>query len=124
MEFTVQKRTEDRMLVYHFLEDWAKQDLSNHIFLDFEGELWTYKRFYLAVQRVGNWLMNDLGIKKDEVVALDGPNSSSYLLLWFALEGIGAVPAFINSNLTGESLQHCVKVSQFDFQQALDEKAN
>jgi acyl-CoA synthetase (AMP-forming)/AMP-acid ligase II len=99
--------------------------------LDFEGELWTYKRFYLAVQRVGNWLMNDLGIQKGEVVALDGPNSCSYLLLWFALEGIGACPAFINSNLTGESLQHCVKVSHFDVQPALDgrresynEKAN
>ena len=65
------------MLVYHLLEDWAKQDLPNHIFLDFEGELWTYNRFYLAVQRVGNWLMNDLGIRKGEVVALNGPNSCS-----------------------------------------------
>jgi acyl-CoA synthetase (AMP-forming)/AMP-acid ligase II len=119
MEFTVQKRTEDRMLVYHYLEDWAKQDIPNHLFLDFEGELWTYKRFYLAVQRVGNWLANDLGIEKGEVVALDGPNSCSYLLLWYALEGIGACPAFINSNLTGESLQHCVKVSRHGIQQVL-----
>lgn len=55
--------------------------------------------------------MKGLGIEKTEVVALDGPNSSGYLLLWFALEGIGARPAFINCNLTGEGLGHCVKVS-------------
>lgn len=55
--------------------------------------------------------MKDLGIERNEVVALDGPNSSGYLLLWFALEGIGACPAFINCNLTGEGLGHCVKVS-------------
>jgi acyl-CoA synthetase (AMP-forming)/AMP-acid ligase II len=122
MEFTIQKRTEDRMLVYHYLEDWAKQDLPNHVFLEFDGSLWTYKQFYLAVQRIGNWLMNDLGIEKGEVVALDGPNSASYLMLWYALEAIGACPAFINSNLTGESLQHCVKVSWNDIQQALDDR--
>lgn len=55
--------------------------------------------------------MKDSGIEKNEVVALDGPNSSTYLLLWFALEGIGARPAFVNCNLTGEGLAHCVKVS-------------
>jgi acyl-CoA synthetase (AMP-forming)/AMP-acid ligase II len=55
--------------------------------------------------------MNDLKIERNEVVALDGGNSCSYMLLWFALEGIGACPAFINSNLTSDSLQHCVKVS-------------
>lgn len=110
------------MLVYHYLEDWAKQDLPNHVFLEFDGSLWTYKQFYLAVQRIGNWLMNDLGIEKGEVVAIDGPNSASYLMLWYALEAIGACPAFINSNLTGESLQHCVKVSWNDIQQALDDR--
>ena len=54
--------------------------------------------------------MKDLGIQKGEIVAIDGPNSPEYLMLWFALDGIGAVPSFVNCNLTGQSLLHCVKV--------------
>jgi acyl-CoA synthetase (AMP-forming)/AMP-acid ligase II len=110
--FIAKKQAENKLLNYHVLEWWAEQDKPNHVFLQFEGAQWTYKQFYLEVQRVGNWLMNDLGIERDEIVALDGRNSNSYVLLWFALEGIGACPAFINSNLTSDSLVHCVKVSR------------
>lgn len=110
--FIAKKQAENKLLNYHVLEWWAEQDKPNHVFLQFEGAQWTYKQFYLEVQRVGNWLMNDLGIERDEIVALDGRNSNSYVLLWFALEGIGACPAFINSNLTSDSLVHCVKVGR------------
>lgn len=109
--FIAKRQAENKILNYHVLEWWAEQDRPNHVFLQFEGSQWTYKQFYLEVQRVGNWLMNDLGIERNEIVALDGRNSNSYVLLWFALEGIGACPAFINSNLTSDSLVHCVKVS-------------
>lgn len=60
---------------------------------------------------MGNWLIDDLGIQVDEVVAMDGGNSPGYLMLWFALDAIGAVPSFVNWNLTGTGLVHCVKVS-------------
>jgi len=110
MAFIVKKQSEDKMLNYHVVEWWAKQNIPNHVFLQFEGSEWTYKQFYLEIQRVGNWLMKDLGIERDEVVALDGRNSNSYVLLWFAIEAIGACPAFINCNLTSDSLVHCVKV--------------
>lgn len=41
----------------------------------FEGRTWTYKQFFDDLQRVGNWLMNDLGVRKGELVAIDGANS-------------------------------------------------
>lgn len=112
-KFIAARQSEDKLLVYHLLEEWALKAGPDNLFLEsiFENRRWTYREFYEDVQRVGNWLLKDMGIEKGEIVALDGPNSSSYLLLWFALEGIGACPAFINSNLTGDSLQHCVKVS-------------
>jgi hypothetical protein len=110
-EFLAQRQAEDKLLTYHFLQAWAEDDRPHHLFLEFNGSRWTYRQFYLEVQRVGNWLLNDLKIERNEVVALDGGNSCSYMLLWFALEGIGACPAFINCNLTSDSLQHCVKVS-------------
>jgi acyl-CoA synthetase (AMP-forming)/AMP-acid ligase II len=72
---------------------------------------WTYKEFFDCIIRVGNFLMQDLGVGVDEVVAINGGNSAEYLMLWFALEAIGAVPSFVNWNLTGPGLVHCVKVS-------------
>ena len=56
--------------------------------------------------------MKDLGVKVGEVVAIDGGNSAEYLLLWFALDAIGAITSFVNWNLTGAGLVHCVKVRQ------------
>lgn len=54
--------------------------------------------------------MKDLDVKEGEIVALDGGNTPEYLVLWYALEGIGAVPSFVNNNLTGKSLIHCIAV--------------
>jgi acyl-CoA synthetase (AMP-forming)/AMP-acid ligase II len=46
------------------------------------------------------------------MVALDGPNSAEYLLIWFALEGVGGGISFINSHLTGTPLTHSVKLCE------------
>jgi acyl-CoA synthetase (AMP-forming)/AMP-acid ligase II len=99
------------MLTYHVIEDQANGENANNTFLIFEGKEWTYRQFYDILQRVGNWLMNDLNIQKNEVVALDGGNSPEYLMIWFGLDAIGAVPAFINCNLTSNPLVHCVKTA-------------
>ena len=59
---------------------------------------------------MGNWLLNDLGVQAAEMVALDGPNSAEFLMIQYALEGIGAAYSLINCNLTGTPLVHSVKV--------------
>jgi acyl-CoA synthetase (AMP-forming)/AMP-acid ligase II len=97
------------LLLYHCIEDHARNQ-PNNLFLEYDGRSWTYKQFYDGVQRVGNWLLNDLGIQRAEMVALDGQNSAEFLLIQFALEGIGAASSFINCNLTGTPLVHSVKV--------------
>lgn len=109
LDFMTDSVTRKRVLTYHVFENQANKR-PNHPFLIFEGKTWTYKQFFQAITRVGNWLMNDLGIKIEEVVAIDGGNSPEYLMLWFALDAIGAVVSFVNWNLTGAGLVHCVKV--------------
>ena len=99
-----------RVLLYHVFEDQALRNRPNHPFLIFEGRTWSYREFFDSFIRVGNWLMNDLRIKAEEVVAINGGNSPEYLMLWFALDAIGAVPSFVNCNLTGPGLMHCAKV--------------
>lgn len=109
LNFFNDRITRKRVLTYHILEEQTQKQ-PNHPFLIFEGRTWTYKQFLDSVHRVGNWLMNDLGIGVEEVVALNGGNSPEYLMMWLALDAIGAVISFINWNLTGTGLVHCTKV--------------
>ncbi|EEQ89281.1 hypothetical protein RJZ56_000611 [Blastomyces dermatitidis] len=110
LQFLTERWEQDKTLIYHCLEAHARGENQNNIFLVFEDRSWTFKQFFDDVHRVGNWLMNDLGVQRGELVALDGGNSPEYLLLWFGLESIVACPSFINCNLTAAPLVHCVKL--------------
>lgn len=110
--FVMDRAIKKRLLNYHILEEQALHKRPDHLFLIFEGQEWTYGEFFKNVLKVGNWLMKDLGIREGEIVAMDGPNSPEYLVLWFALDAIGAAPSFINCHLTAKPLVHCVEASR------------
>jgi acyl-coenzyme A synthetase/AMP-(fatty) acid ligase len=63
------------------------------------------------VLQYARWLKEDLGVTKGEVVAIDFLNGHHFVWLWFALWSLGARPAFINYNLTGQPLLHSIKTS-------------
>ncbi|KAF9893548.1 hypothetical protein FE257_010860 [Aspergillus nanangensis] len=115
LEYLTKKVAEDRLLLYHVLEDQANDPaVGDKEFVVFptDGRTWTYKQFLQDVNRVGNWLLQELGIQKGEMVALDGVNSPEFLMVWFALDSIGANMSFVNYNLTGKSLEHCLKLCE------------
>ena len=66
---------------------------------------------YDIVLRYGTWLKTNYAIVPREVVAMDLMNNPQFIFLWLALWSLGACPAFINYNLTGQSLLHCIKTS-------------
>lgn len=111
LNYMADRVVKKRVLMYHIWEDQALRNCPNHPFLIFEGKTWTYREFFGAIVRAGNWLMNDLEVQVGEVVAIDGGNSPEYLMLWFALDAIGASISYINWNLTGAGLVHCAKVT-------------
>lgn len=114
--YAVTRTRSKRLLNYHVLEEQAARQ-PDHPFLvsDAAGGSsrrdWTYAQFLADVRKVANWLKNDLGVGLREIVALDGQNTPEYLMLWFGLDAIGAVPSFINCNLTSKPLLHCVTAS-------------
>ncbi|KAI0130373.1 fatty-acyl-CoA synthase [Xylariales sp. AK1849] len=110
MRFIDGKYKQDKMLIYNIFEDRVGTPMGDHIFLIFEDRQWTYTEFFKALQPIGNWLFKDVGIQKGEMVALDGGNTPEWIMLWLALEGIGASPAFINSNLAAQSLKHSIEL--------------
>jgi acyl-CoA synthetase (AMP-forming)/AMP-acid ligase II len=96
--------------LYYDLEIHATSSRSNHPWIIFQGQTWTYAQAYDAVLRYGSWLKSK-GVEKDEIVAMDFVNSEVFIWIWFGLWSIGAKPAFINTNLTGKPLVHTIKTS-------------
>ena len=77
----------------------------------FKGQCWTYKEVYEIVLKYGTWLKQKFGVAKKEVVAMDFMNGPHFIFVWLGLWSIGAIPAFINYNLTAEPLLHSIKSS-------------
>ncbi|KAF5603560.1 FAT1-very long-chain fatty acyl synthetase [Fusarium pseudocircinatum] len=101
----------DRLNLYYLLENIAtNSSTSDRALLIFEGKRLSYKDVYEQVLKYGQWLKNE-GVKKGDIVALDFQNSGSYIFVWLGLWSIGAKPAFLNYNLSGASLIHCLKAA-------------
>jgi acyl-CoA synthetase (AMP-forming)/AMP-acid ligase II len=102
----------DRVNLFYHLEECAlASSTADHPFLVYNGRSWTYKETYELALRYGTWLKQTYNIKPREVVAMDFMNCPNFIFLWMGIWGIGATPAFINYNLTGAPLLHCLKVS-------------
>jgi len=99
-----------RLNAFYLIESRAKsRATANRPFLLFGDKSYTYADLYDRALRYGTWLRETMGVKEKDIVALNSMNSDNYLFLWFGLWAIGAVPAFINYNLRGDALVHCVR---------------
>ncbi|KAI9818721.1 MAG: hypothetical protein M1832_004198 [Thelocarpon impressellum] len=102
----------DRMNFFYVLEGYAlSRSHASQTFVIYEGRRWTYRETYDTALRYGHWLRTRRGVKPREIVAMDFLNSPSLVFVWLGLWSIGAQPAFINYNLTGRPLVHCIKTS-------------
>ncbi|KAK7700007.1 long-chain fatty acid transporter fat1 [Diaporthe eres] len=101
-----------RLSLFYDLEYYATNSRTKDMpFLLFEDKQWTFKQGLEDTLRYGAWLREAFGIKKGEIVAMDFPNSYMFVFVWLGLWSIGAKPAFINYNLTGQALAHCVRAA-------------
>lgn len=102
----------DQANLFYVLEDHATaKSTANTLFLIYNNQAWTFKEVYDIVLQYGTWLKTNYGIRPREVVAMDFMNCPQFIFLWLALWSLGACPAFINYNLTGQPLLHCIKTS-------------
>lgn len=102
----------DRVNMFYFLENYASnKSTANSIFLVYEGRDWTFGEVYGLVLKYSTWLKMTYAIAPREVVAVDFMNSPYFVFIWLALWSLGAHPAFLNYNLTGQPLLHCIKIS-------------
>ncbi|GAA6015954.1 hypothetical protein JCM11491_007124 [Sporobolomyces phaffii] len=75
-----------------------------------EDQTLSFNQVAQQVNRLAHWLLSQ-GLEKGDSVALYMPNKPAYPITWLACLAINVVPAFINFNLTGEGLIHCINVA-------------
>ncbi|KAL7906020.1 very long-chain acyl-CoA synthetase/fatty acid transporter [Trichoderma velutinum] len=102
----------DTINLFYNLESSAQDPrLANQLLLIFEGRTHTYAQVYDKILRYGHWIRSRFDVKPKDVVAMDFENSDTFVFIWFALWSIGAKPAFINYNLSGKPLSHCIEAA-------------
>ncbi|KAH0847984.1 Fatty acid transporter protein [Fonsecaea pedrosoi] len=102
----------DRVSSFYLLEEHAhKPKVADKVFIIYQGKRWTFKQTYDMVLRYAGYLHSTHSILPGEIVALDFMNSPQFLFLTMALWSLGAIPAFINYNLSSASFVHSVKTS-------------
>lgn len=106
------RERKDRLSLFYILEERAHdKKYADKTYLIFEGARWTYKQVYDIALSYGTFFKNEYGVQAKDIVAVDFGNSEQFIFVWLGLWAIGARPAFLNYNLTGKPLQHCIKVS-------------
>ena len=68
-----------------------------NLFLQYQGEDWTYGEFYKAVDQACDWLVNQAQIQKGDPVAIAMRNRPEWLVAFVATVTIGAVAVPLNS---------------------------
>jgi acyl-CoA synthetase (AMP-forming)/AMP-acid ligase II len=102
----------DRINLFYILEHNAQsRRYGDSIFMIYDNREWTYKETYKMVLKYGTWLKTKHGVKSKDIIAIDFMNSEHLVFMWWGLWSLGARPACINYNLTGQALIHCIRLS-------------
>ncbi|KAI1088648.1 acetyl-CoA synthetase-like protein [Rostrohypoxylon terebratum] len=109
----VHRKRTDRCSTFYVLEQKATTKASkDRPYILFQDKSWTFYQVYEMALKYGHWFKTKYGIKPKEIVAVDLQNSDHFVFVCFGLWSIGAKPAYINYNLTGQPLVHCVKTAE------------
>lgn len=102
----------DRINSFYVLEEHATDPKrADKPFIIHQTQQWTFKQTYDTVLRYAGWLHNTHNVTKGEFVAINMMNSPHFLFTALAIWSLGAIPAFINYNLTGDGFTHSIRTS-------------
>ncbi|KIW33349.1 uncharacterized protein PV07_00206 [Cladophialophora immunda] len=100
-----------KMSLFHVLEDNVRRTPSApFLFYAENGHCETYRETYNSVCRMASFFVSK-GVRSRDIVAVACTNKPTFIHIWLSLNALGAAPAFVNYNLNGDPLLHCLKVS-------------
>ncbi|KAK4934386.1 hypothetical protein LTR66_015617, partial [Elasticomyces elasticus] len=100
----------DTVSPWYILEAACKKYPDNRAIWTREGT-WTFRELHDQVVRYAQWLLEQ-GIKPGDLIGMYLHNSAEFMFIHLASHCIGAGPAFINYNLEGKALLHCLAVAE------------
>ncbi|GAA6064281.1 hypothetical protein JCM10212_000947 [Sporobolomyces blumeae] len=103
-----ENRRDENSLYYYF--DRAVQARGDADCYVCDGHTLSFNQVNLEVNRLAHWLLSQ-GLERGDSLAVYLPNKPAYPILWLACLAIDVIPAFINYNLVGDGLVHCVNVA-------------
>jgi len=74
-----------------------------------DGESLTYRGLISRSHQYSRWALAN-GVSKGDVVCLLMSNRPEYLAVWLGVTAVGGVVALLNTNLTGGSLAHGIRI--------------
>lgn len=89
---------------------WAERTPDNPAIVSAERTL-SYRELDGAAARVAHWA-RATGIRRGDCVALLMENRAEYVVAWLGLLKVGAIAGFINCNLRGSALVHCLQACE------------
>jgi len=95
---------------YHsdpFKETLAK--CPDKVAIIFEDRKMTFRELEELSNKIANLLLASTSLKKGDSMALFLENCPEFIAVYLALSKIGVTAAFINCNLRGKSLAHCIR---------------
>ncbi len=101
---------EDKISLWYAVEDSFPKYWNNRAIWSRERS-WTFGEMYEQTVRYAQWML-DQGIRPGDLVGVYLHNSPEFMMIWFAAVCIGGAPAFLNYNLEGDALLHCLKVCE------------
>jgi fatty-acyl-CoA synthase len=96
--------------VANLFEQWVERT-PDAVVVRFEGRSLTYAQLDAMASRYAHWARSQ-GLGRGDVVALLMENRPEYMACWLGLAKVGIIAALINTNLSGSSLAHCLRVSE------------
>jgi acyl-CoA synthetase (AMP-forming)/AMP-acid ligase II len=101
---------EDKVNLWHIIENQCKKSWDKRAIWSREGSC-TFGELYEETVRIAQWMLDE-GVRPGELVGMYLINSPHFVFVWFACLAIGCAPAFINYNLEGKALLHCLEVAE------------
>ncbi|KAK5130708.1 hypothetical protein LTR08_001738 [Meristemomyces frigidus] len=101
---------EDRLSPWYILAATCARQPNDRAIWTRDGS-WTFQELHDQTARYAQWLLSE-GVRPGDLVAMYLHNSAEFLMIMFATLCIGAGPAFINYNLEGKALMHCLNVCE------------
>ena len=92
------------------IEEHVARD-PDHPCVEFEGRSISYGELNALANRIARRLA-DRGLKTGDVAAVEMENGIEFLVVFLALSKLGVAASFMNTNLRGRQLAHCLKVSE------------